>query len=53
MSGSEVDDPVRLDTGKHLTEATALYRSSGYQEISAYNENPYAARWFEKSLTTF
>jgi hypothetical protein len=44
---------VRLDTGEHLTEAIALYRSSGYQEIDAYNDNPYAAHWCEKSLTTF
>jgi GNAT superfamily N-acetyltransferase len=41
---------VRLDTNAHLTEAVALYRSSGYSEIPAYNDNLYAARWFEKRL---
>lgn len=41
---------VRLDTSSHLGEALALYRSSGYREIDAYNDNPYAAHWFERSL---
>jgi DNA-binding MarR family transcriptional regulator/GNAT superfamily N-acetyltransferase len=41
---------VRLDTHRTLTEATALYRSAGYREIAAYNDNPYAHHWFEKSL---
>jgi hypothetical protein len=27
-----------------------LYRSSGYHEIPAYNDNLYAAHWFEKHL---
>jgi GNAT superfamily N-acetyltransferase len=39
---------VRLDTSSYLTEAVALYRSCGYEEIAAYNDNPYAAFWFEK-----
>jgi GNAT superfamily N-acetyltransferase len=39
---------VRLDTAASLTEALALYRSAGYAEIPAYNENPYAAHWLEK-----
>jgi DNA-binding MarR family transcriptional regulator/GNAT superfamily N-acetyltransferase len=42
---------VRLDTSDHLPEALALYRSAGYREIPAYNDNPYAAHWFEKRLT--
>jgi GNAT superfamily N-acetyltransferase len=41
---------IRLDTSRHLDEAVALYRSSGYIEIAAYNTNPYAAHWFEKVL---
>jgi GNAT superfamily N-acetyltransferase len=41
---------VRLDTAAHLTEALALYRSAGYVEISAYNDNPYAAHWLEKPM---
>lgn len=41
---------VRLDTAAELTEAHALYVSAGYREVPAYNDNPYAAHWFEKEL---
>lgn len=41
---------VRLDTSSRLTEAIGLYRSSGYADIDTYNDNPYAAHWFEKKL---
>lgn len=41
---------VRLDTHRSLTEAAALYRSAGYRETSAYNDNPYAHHWFAKNL---
>lgn len=41
---------VRLDTSAYLPEAVALYKASGYREIHAYNDNPYAAHWFEKQL---
>jgi len=30
---------VRLDTAASLTEALALYKSAGYAEIPAYNDN--------------
>lgn len=43
---------VRLDTSRHLPEAIALYRAEGYREIAPYNDNPYAAHWFEKTLAT-
>lgn len=46
-AGTEV---VRLDTHRSLTEAAALYRSAGYREVAAYNDNPYAHHWFEKNL---
>jgi ribosomal protein S18 acetylase RimI-like enzyme len=39
---------VRLETNKALTEAIALYRSSGYREVEAFNSEPYAHHWFEK-----
>jgi ribosomal protein S18 acetylase RimI-like enzyme len=39
---------IRLDTNSVLTEALALYHSSGYVEIERYNDNPYARHWFEK-----
>ena len=41
---------VRLDTNRTLVEARALYARNGYQEIPAYNDNPYADHWFEKRL---
>lgn len=41
---------VRLDTSAHLPEALALYRSLGYHEIEAYNDNQHASHWLEKNL---
>ncbi len=41
---------VRLDTSAHLPIAIAMYRKHGYVEIDPYNDNPYAAHWFEKAL---
>jgi DNA-binding MarR family transcriptional regulator/ribosomal protein S18 acetylase RimI-like enzyme len=41
---------LRLETNKALTEAQSLYRSSGYREVSAFNDEPYAHHWFEKPL---
>ena len=42
---------VRLETSSRLTEAIHLYRSAGYVEVPAFNDEPYAHHWFEKSLT--
>jgi len=41
---------VRLDTNSTLTDAIAMYERAGYAPIARYNDNPYAERWFEKSL---
>lgn len=41
---------LRLETNGSLTEAIALYRSSGYREVPAFNDEPYAHHWFEKEL---
>lgn len=41
---------VRLETNRSLTEAIAMYRSSGYREVGAFNAEPYAHHWFEKEL---
>jgi len=41
---------VRLETNKSLTEAISLYRSAGYREVAAFNDEPYAHHWFEKRL---
>jgi DNA-binding MarR family transcriptional regulator len=41
---------LRLETNESLKEAQALYRSSGYREVPAFNSEPYAHHWFEKRL---
>src|SRR4029078_13524675 len=33
---------VHLETNGSLTEAVALYRSAGYSEVPAFNDEPYA-----------
>ncbi len=42
---------VRLETNRSLKEAIQLYRSSGYREVKAFNDEPYADHWFEKQLS--
>jgi len=39
-----------LDTNDSLTAAGVLYRSSGFEPIAAYNDNPNATTWFAKRL---
>ena len=41
---------LRLDTNERMPEARRLYETSGYRAIPPYNDNPYAAFWFEKRL---
>jgi DNA-binding MarR family transcriptional regulator/GNAT superfamily N-acetyltransferase len=41
---------IRLETNKALTEAISLYRSAGYREVDAFNDEPYGDHWFEKQL---
>ncbi len=41
---------VRLDTGGQQPDAVRLFQAADYQEIPDYNGNPFASRWFEKSL---
>jgi DNA-binding MarR family transcriptional regulator/GNAT superfamily N-acetyltransferase len=41
---------LRLDTNKVLTSAISLYRSEGFYEIPAFNDEPYAHHWFEKRI---
>lgn len=43
-------DVVRLDTNKALEAAVGLYRAYGFQEVPAFNDEPYADHWFEKRL---
>jgi DNA-binding MarR family transcriptional regulator/GNAT superfamily N-acetyltransferase len=41
---------LRLETNRTLKEAQALYRGNGYREVKAFNDEPYAHHWFEKTL---
>lgn len=41
---------LRLDTNRTLVEAISLYRSAGYTEIPAFNEERFAHHWFEKQI---
>ena len=41
---------LRLETNESLKEAQSLYRTSGYTEVDAFNDEPYAHHWFEKRL---
>ena len=45
-------DTIRLETNQSLTEAIGLYRTAGYREVEAFNDEPYAHHWFEKRLNT-
>jgi DNA-binding MarR family transcriptional regulator/N-acetylglutamate synthase-like GNAT family acetyltransferase len=41
---------LRLDTNSALPEAQQLYRSSGWNEIGRFNDDPYPDTFFEKCL---
>ena len=41
---------ARLETNRALVEAIALYRSAGYREVPAFNDEPFADHWFAKRL---
>jgi DNA-binding MarR family transcriptional regulator/GNAT superfamily N-acetyltransferase len=41
---------VRLETNRALVEAIAMYRSAGYEEVDAFNDEPYGDHWFSKHL---
>ncbi|MGE3269675.1 MAG: GNAT family N-acetyltransferase [Chloroflexota bacterium] len=42
---------LHLETNRALAEAISLYRASSYQEVPAFNDEPYAHHWFEKHLS--
>jgi len=42
---------LRLETNGALGEAIGLYRSSGFRELAAFNDEPYAHHWFQKRLS--
>jgi ribosomal protein S18 acetylase RimI-like enzyme len=41
---------LRLDTRHDLVEARRLYARHGFHEVNAFNDEPYAERWFAKAL---
>jgi GNAT superfamily N-acetyltransferase len=41
---------LRLETNRALSEAIGLYRTAGYREVAAFNDEPYAHHWFEKTI---
>src|SRR5437588_8412102 len=41
---------IHLETNRTLIVAIELYRHAGYQEVEAFNDEPYAHYWFEKRL---
>jgi DNA-binding MarR family transcriptional regulator/GNAT superfamily N-acetyltransferase len=41
---------AHIETSDVLPEAIALYRSAGYVEVPPFNDEPFADRWFTKSL---
>ncbi len=41
---------LRLHTNRALPEAQALYPRLGYREVPAFNDEPYAERFYEKRL---
>lgn len=41
---------LRLDTRSDLVEACAMYESLGFRPVEAFNDAPYADRWYRKDL---
>jgi DNA-binding MarR family transcriptional regulator/GNAT superfamily N-acetyltransferase len=41
---------AHIETSAVLSEALALYRSTGWAEVEAFNDEPFADHWLEKAL---
>ena len=41
---------LRLETNRALVEAIAMYAHAGFRRVEAFNDEPCAHHWFEKSL---
>jgi GNAT superfamily N-acetyltransferase len=41
---------AHIETSAALIEAIGLYRSTGWVEVPAFNDEPFADHWFEKAL---
>jgi DNA-binding MarR family transcriptional regulator/GNAT superfamily N-acetyltransferase len=42
---------AHIETSAVLSEAIALYTSSGWREVAPFNDEPFADHWFEKALS--
>jgi GNAT superfamily N-acetyltransferase len=42
---------AHIETSAALVEALTLYRSTGWVEVPAFNDEPFADHWFKKALT--
>jgi DNA-binding MarR family transcriptional regulator/GNAT superfamily N-acetyltransferase len=42
---------AQLETNATLVEAITMYRSAGYTEVPAFNDEPFADHWFSKPLS--
>jgi GNAT superfamily N-acetyltransferase len=42
---------AHIETSAVLVEALSLYLSTGWAEVPAFNDEPFADHWFEKALT--
>jgi DNA-binding MarR family transcriptional regulator/GNAT superfamily N-acetyltransferase len=42
---------ARIETSAILVEALTLYRSTGWVEVPAFNDEPFADHWLEKALS--
>lgn len=42
---------ARIETSAVLFEALSLYRSAGWVEVPAFNDEPFADHWFQKALS--
>ncbi|QES40178.1 MarR family transcriptional regulator [Streptomyces venezuelae] len=50
LAAGEGRTVLRLDTNKALDAAIGLYHSCGFEEVPAFNDEPYAHHWFEKRI---
>lgn len=41
---------ARIETNSDLSEALALYTTTGWKQVDAFNDEPYADRWLQKTF---
>ena len=50
LAREEGVEVLHLETNGSLHAAIQLYQSAGFEEVAAFNDEPYAHHWFEKRL---